>query len=142
MFLIIGLFLITINLFSQSKLTQEQITERNYREVISSLVADTIVLDKLPMYPDGIQGVYSHFSKNLIYPKKSRSAGIEGKVILKFIVEKNGTINEIEIKQGATPELDAEAIRVLKKLEIWEPGYKEGKPVRVSFIVPITFKLK
>ena len=100
------------------KLTPKQITERNYQEVIGDLTnsTDTISPDKYAMYPDGIKGVLNHISKNLTYPRNAASKGIQGKVILRFVVEKDGTIGKIKVIQSVDPELDAEAIRVVKKI--------------------------
>jgi TonB family protein len=140
-FLTIGLLIITLCVFGQSKLTPKQIVKRNYQEVIGRQDAftDTIVPEKFPMYPDGVQGIFDDLSKNMSYPQGAWSSGIEGTVILRFVVEEDGTIKEIEILKGVDPELDAEAIRVMKKLRTWVPGYFNGRPVRSSYILPIIF---
>jgi len=137
-----GLLIITISGFSQSKLTPKQISKRNYQEVIGDLTnsVDTIIPDKYAMYPDGIKGIHNHILRNLTYPPNALNRGVQGKVILRFIVEKDGRIKEIEVIQSIDPELDSEAIRVLKKLKIWEPGYKDGKPVKVEYRFPFNFK--
>ena len=142
-FFTIGLLMISISVFSQSKLNSRQITKRNYQEVIGDYInsTDTIVPDKYAMYPDGMQGVINHVSKNLNYPRNALSKRIQGSVILKFVVEKDGSIKEIEILQSADQELNTEAIRVLKKLKTWVPGYKDEKPVRVSYTFPFNFRL-
>ncbi|MCL2291303.1 MAG: energy transducer TonB [Bacteroidetes bacterium] len=159
--LTIGLLVITICVFSQSKLTPKQIAKRNYQEVVADRIIyrdtiepdkyltyllrdriafiDTIVPDKFPMYPGGVQGILDDLSKNMFYPQDAASLGIEGTVILQFVVEEDGTIREIEILKGVDPKLDAEAIRVIKKLDIWVPGHLNGKPVRLSYVQPIIF---
>jgi len=128
---------------SQSKLTEKQILERNYQEVIGELKCDTITPpDKFAMYPNGLQGIFNHIAKHTRYPQKARLNEIEGTVILRFVVEKDGSVKEIEVVQSVDKELDAEAIRVLKKLETWVPGYKNGEPVRVEYRQPFRFRLK
>jgi len=139
----IGL-LFTLSSYGQSKLTQKQIEKRYYQEVIPdySNTKDTIRPDKYPMYPSGMPGIWKDIICNLTYPQNAFNNGIQGKVILKFIVEKNGYIQNIEVFQSAEPDLDAAAIRVIEKLKTWVPGYKDGKPVRVPYLIPISFKLK
>jgi len=142
-FLIIGFLMISISVFCQSKLTPKQIIKGNYQEVVydRTIYPDTIVPDKFPMYPGGMQGIFDDLSKNMSYPQSASSLGIEGTVVLQFVVVEDGTIKEIEILKGVDPELDAEAIRVLKKLRTWVPGYFNGKPVRTFYILPITFHI-
>ena len=143
-FLTIGLLMITISVFGQSKLTPKQISKGNYQEIIGDLTnsKDTIVPDKYAMYPNGIKGILRHISRYLTYPPKAAAKGIQGTVMLGFVVEKDGTINEIELIQGIDLELNAEAIRVLKKLKTWIPAYRDGKPVRVAYTLPFNFKLE
>lgn len=138
-----GLLIITITGFSQSKLTPKQISNRNYKEVIRHRPSstDTITPDKYPMYPDGIKGINDHISRTMTYPLDALIRGVQGIVILSFIVEKDGTIKEIEVLQSIDPELDSEAIRVLKNLKIWEPGYKDGKPVKVKYQLAFNFNI-
>lgn len=139
----IGL-LFTLSSYGQSKLTQKQIEKRNYQEVNVNFMIyrDTIKPDKYPMYPDGFNGMMADILFNLKYPQNSYRNGIQGKVLVKFIVEKNGYIQKIEVLQSAEPELDAAAVRVLEKLKTWVPGYKDGKPVRVAYLFPFSFGLR
>ena len=128
---------------NQNKLTPKQISKRNYQEVISDTVnlPDTIVFDNYPMYPGGEEGIHKHIAKKIIYPRNAEIKGIQGRVILGFIVEKDGKIRHVWIEQSVDPELDAEAIRVLKTLKIWVPGYVDGVPVRVRYSFPFSFRL-
>lgn len=130
-------------IFGQSPLTPKQIDKANYLEVhgFSDFENDTLKPDKFPMYPNGQDGLGKDISKSIKYPRAARDKGIQGKVILAFIVEKNGTIEQTEIIESANPDLDAEAIRVVKNLKAWLPGMKNGEPVAVSFVYPITFRL-
>lgn len=130
-------------LFGQSNLSPKQIEKANYLEVhgFSDFENDTLKPDKFPMYPNGQDGLIKDVSKSIKYPAAARKEGIQGKVILAFIVEKNGTIEKTEIIESANPDLDAEAIRVIKNLKTWLPGMKNGEPVSVPFVYPITFQL-
>ena len=81
-------------------------------------------------------------SRNLKYPKLALKKRITGRVLLNFEVEKDGSLTEFKVLKSASPLLDEEAVRVLSLSPKWKPGYKRGKPVRVSYTVPITFQLQ
>jgi len=100
------LIMITNSVFSQSKLTTKQIRNRNYQEVIGpkSQSTDTVIPDQYPMYPNGMKGMLKHISKHLIYPPNAYKKGIQGIVILKFLIEKDGRIKEIEVVKNVNPE--------------------------------------
>lgn len=97
----------------------------------------------MPEFPGGQDALFKFISKNLTYPKAAAKNEIQGRVIVQFIVEKDGTIGNIRIYKGISPELDKEAIRVfsLPTMPKWKPGTSDGEPVRVRYSVPITFKL-
>ena len=78
---------------------------------------------------------------NLKYPKDAKAAHIDGTVKVKFVVGSNGGVQEVEVLQGAFPSLDAEAVRVIKSSPKWKPGVKDGKPVRVTYTLPVIFVL-
>jgi TonB family protein len=86
--------------------------------------------------------LYTYLSKNINYPASARELGISGKVIAAFVVEKDGSISNIEVLRKAGNDFDTEAIRVIKSMPAWKPGKQNGKPVRVRFTLPITFALK
>ena len=85
---------------------------------------------------------YKFFSQNIKYPTAASKAGIQGKVIVEFLVEKDGSIADITVKQGVNPELDAEAVRVVGLMPKWKPGEQRGEPVSVRYTMPIAFSLK
>ncbi|OFX18483.1 MAG: hypothetical protein A2041_13550 [Bacteroidetes bacterium GWA2_31_9b] len=137
---------LTISGFAQSKLTPKQIEKRNYQEVIGhrsnpKSANDTIIPDTYAMYPNGVKGLHEHVANYLKYPPKALENGIQGRVILKFIIEKDGSLTNIEVFQSVDPILDAEAIRVLKTLKQWVPGYVKGSPIRIEYDFPFNFKL-
>ena len=78
---------------------------------------------------------------HLKYPKDAKAAHIDGTVRVKFVIGTNGGVQEVEVEKGVFPSLDAEAVRVVKSSPKWKPGIKDGKPVRVSYTLPVIFVL-
>ena len=99
-----------------------------------------MVADQMPVFNGDLSG---YISAHIQYPEKARDAGQEGRVGIKFVVNKTGKIEKVEvIKSSGTPALDREAVRVVKGMPNWKPGKMKGKPVSVYFQLPITFKLE
>ena len=107
----------------------------------SVIISDYNELDKLPEFPGGIEALMSFISQNLSYPALAVQNGWQGRVTLSFIVEKDGSISDIKEEMSPHSVLTEEAIRVVKMLPQWEPGYANGQPVRVRFLIPLTFRL-
>ena len=99
------------------------------------------VVEQMPEYPGGIQALFEYLSQNVKYPSDAENQKVEGRVIATFIVETDGTINNVEVVKPVFPSLDAEAIRVLSGMPKWTPGKQSGKEVRVKYTVPINFNL-
>ncbi len=93
------------------------------------------------MYPGGINGIEKMVSKNVKYPEEARRLRISGKVILSYIIDKDGYVRQVNVIQSADSILDNEAIRVVRLMQRWIPGYKNGKPVQVRYKIPIVFRL-
>lgn len=110
-------------------------TEKNEDEVFAEV-------DEMPEYPGGSMGLRQFIAQSVKYPVEAQKKGTQGKVYVNFIVEKDGSIGMAKIARGVSPELDAEALRVVKLLNNWVPGKQKGKPVRVSYTVPINFALQ
>ena len=98
-------------------------------------------VDKKPEFPGGYPALYKFIADHLKYPESAKMKRIQGKVLVKFIVGKQGEVENPEIVKGITPDIDAEAIRVVKSLPKWIPGSHKGKNVRVSSTVSVNFKL-
>jgi protein TonB len=98
--------------------------------------------EKLPEFPGGKNELRQYLSKEIKYPKKSRKEDVEGRVLVYYIVNENGTISDIKIAQGVNDELDKEAIRVVKNMPNWEPGMQDGEAVKIGFYLPILFRLE
>jgi TonB family protein len=92
-------------------------------------------------YPGGMSAMLKFILKNLKYPQAARRMGVEGKVWVTFIVEKDGSISNIKISKGVNADLDREAIRIVSLFPNWSPGMQNGHPVRSQFVLPIPFKL-
>ena len=117
------------------------------------------VVEQMPEFPGGDEAMFKYLSDNLSYPKNAREAGIQGRVMIGFVVEADGRITEVKTirfvptidnKENTKPvtltmvlqkELEDEAIRVIKAMPKWTPGKQRGKNVRVAYQLPITFTL-
>ncbi|SHO59655.1 energy transducer TonB [Algoriphagus zhangzhouensis] len=120
---------LTIGL-SQISLAQETIKANEVQE-----------LDKIPQFKGGMDGLITYLSTNLKYPEAAKEKGIEGTVAVKFVVELDGSVSNVEILRGIGAGCDQEALRVIKESKDWTPGEKDGKKVRTEMRLPINFKL-
>ncbi|WP_162428077.1 energy transducer TonB [Pontibacter pudoricolor] len=93
----------------------------------------------MPKYKGGEQQLMRHLSRNLKYPKSAHQRGVGGVVMVAFVISETGVIKDIEVVQSVDPELDAEAVRVVKTLPNWEPALVEGKPEDMAFTLPLRF---
>ena len=100
------------------------------------------VVEEMPQYPGGPQALFEFLSQNVQYPKEAAKAGIQGRVIVTFVVEKDGSICESKVVKSVDPSLDAEALRVINAMPNWKPGKQNGKEVRVKYTVPVAFMLQ
>ena len=99
------------------------------------------VVEVMPQYPGGQIAMLKYIMKNIKYPKQIMEEGIQGRVTVSFIVEKDGRVSNVRLLRSVQPSLDKEAIRVVKSMPKWTPGKHNGKPVRVRFNLPVMFKL-
>jgi len=101
-----------------------------------------VVVEEMPMFPGGEPALLAFISEHTQYPEVAKENNIQGKVIVRFCVTSKGGVDKVEILKSVDPELDKEAIRVVKTLPAFKPGKQGGKPVPVWFMVPINFTLK
>ena len=94
-----------------------------------------------PEFPGGIPALFEWLGKEIKYPEEAKNAKQEGKIFARFVIQSDGTIGNVEILKGISPALDAEAIRVIKKMPTWKPGKQNGKPVNVFYNMPLVFSL-
>ena len=100
------------------------------------------VVEQMPEYPGGMRAGLEFMARNLGYPTKAREAGKQGRVIVQFVVRKDGSLSDFKVLRPVDPWLDAEAIRVISTMPKWKPGIQDGKPVSVKFTLPVTFMLE
>lgn len=100
------------------------------------------VVEQMPSFPGGDQKLHEFIKKNLRYPKECADSGIQGRVIIAFIVERNGKLSNIRVVKSVNPALDKEALRIVNLMPNWIPGKQNGRTVRVKFLIPITFRPK
>ncbi len=102
------------------------------------------IIEDQPVPPGGIEGLYGFIAKNLTYPDVARKKKIQGRVVVEFVVQEDGSIdkNSVRAMESVHTSLDEEAIRVIRLCPNWTPGMQDGKPVRVTMAVPIAFKMK
>ena len=93
-------------------------------------------------FPGGMVALNSFLSRNIIYPTIAQENGIQGRVTCSFVVNQDGSIVDIQVLRGLDPSLDREAMRVIGTMPKWNPGKQRGKPVRVRFTLPVTFRLQ
>lgn len=98
--------------------------------------------ETMPSFPGGQEALFEFLSKNVKYPAIAQKNGIEGRVIVEFVVAKDGKIEKVKVaRTGGDPSLDKEAVRVIKSMPRWTPGKRRGEPVRVKYTVPVNFRL-
>lgn len=98
-------------------------------------------VETLPEYPGGMTAMMDFMGKNVKYPEEAQKEKIEGRVVVKFVVEADGRIGDATVVKGVHPSLDKEAVRVVKSMPKWIPGKVDGKPVACYFNIPVSFKL-
>lgn len=100
-----------------------------------------IAVEKQAEFPGGLEVMTKWISNNINYPQTALANNIQGRVIVKFVVEKDGSIGDVRVVKGIDTDLDNEAVRVIKKMPRWTPGKNDGYPVRSYFTTPVSFKL-
>lgn len=99
------------------------------------------IVEEMPQYPGGEQALLKYVSDNITYPQEAKDKEIQGRVFVSFVIEKDGSVNELKVMRGIGGGCDEEAVRVIKGMPKWKPGKMKGEPVRVSYLMPINFKL-
>lgn len=99
------------------------------------------IIEEPPSFPGGQAAMMTYLARNIKYPPTAMKNKIEGRVILQFVVRADGSISDTHVMRSISPELDAEAVRVIANMPKWNPGKQDGKPVNVKFTIPVSFKL-
>ena len=100
------------------------------------------VVEQMPMYPGGYGALMGYLRDNIHYPTVAAENGVQGRVVVGFVVERDGSITDVKILRGVDPSLDREAMRVVKNMPKWTPGKQNGSAVRVKYQVPVSFRLQ
>lgn len=114
---------------------EEEVEEESEQQIFT-------VVEKQPEFPGGTAELFKYLSKAIKYPVIAQENGIQGRVVCSFVVNRDGSIVDIQVMRGVDPSLDKEAIRVISEMPKWKPGEQRGKPVRVRFILPVQFRLQ
>ena len=99
------------------------------------------IVEKMPEFPGGEKALLDYISENIVYPQSAKDKNISGRVFVSFVIKKDGSVSDVKVMRGIDEECDAEAIRVVKSMPKWKPGMDDGKPVKVSYMLPVNFKL-
>ncbi|HHT33838.1 MAG: energy transducer TonB [Proteiniphilum sp.] len=110
---------------------QEEVTEEIF-----------VVVENQPEFPGGNAAMMKFLGDNIKYPVIAQENGIQGRVICNFVVEKDGSITDVQVVRGVDPSLDREAVRVIQQMPRWKPGKQRGQAVRVRFTLPVVFRLQ
>lgn len=113
-------------------------TSQNYYDESDPVYID---VEQKPEFPGGDKELFKYVQATIKYPTEAYEQKIEGRVIVQFVVEKDGSISDVKVVRKIHPLLDAEAVRVIENMPKWEPGTQRGKIVRVRYILPISFKI-
>ena len=127
MFLMAGCFLMTAN-------AQKTVVSQTNQKVF-----DTV--EQMPEYPGGMQAMIEFLQANMKYPEDAAKQKVEGRVMVQFVVETDGSVSDVHVAKQVFPSLDAEAIRVVQAMPRWTPGKDKGKVVRVKYNLPIVFRM-
>ena len=122
------------------RVSSDTMANEDLRDGAQYITYDEVELK--PSFPNGLTALTQLLNENIKYPAEAAKDGVEGRVIVEFVVEKDGSINNVRVVQSVDPLLDKEAVRVVKRMPKWIPGKQNGVVVRVKYSIPITFNLE
>ncbi len=125
----------------QNEVIEEYVAPEIEEEEIVEAEIFTIV-EEMPDFPGGMAKLAEYLAKNIKYPQMARESGIQGRVFVNFVVEPDGSVSNVNVMRSLGGGCDEEAMRVVKSMPKWKPGKQRGKAVRVSYILPVNFKLQ
>ncbi|NMD00437.1 MAG: energy transducer TonB [Bacteroidales bacterium] len=121
--------------------TQIQAPIEVQQEEENEEIVNFYVIEEKPEFPGGEAAMFQWIAKNVKYPEIAKENGVQGKVFVQFVIGKEGKVTDVQVVRGVDPSLDKEAVRIIQSMPAWKPGKQRGKPVKVSFQLPINFKL-
>jgi len=125
----------------QTKTEQSENAEMNQEKEVATSDQVYKVVETMPEFPGGTSELYKYLGENIKYPESAKKEGIQGRVFISFVVNKDGSISDVKKLRGVSEELDKEAMRVIKNMPKWKPGEQRGEKVKVEYALPINFKL-
>ena len=125
----------------QNEVIEEYVAPEVEEEEIEEAEIFTVV-EEMPEFPGGMAKLAEYLAKNIKYPQLARESGIQGRVFINFVVENDGSVTNVKVMRSLGGGCDEEAVRVVKSMPKWKPGKQRGKPVRVSYNLPVNFKLQ
>ena len=99
------------------------------------------MVEEMPEYPGGMEALMKYLTTNVKYPKDAVKQKIQGRVMVTFIVDTDGSITDVKVVKAVFPSIDKESVRVVKNMPKWKPGKKDGRPVKVKYTLPLAFHL-
>ena len=96
----------------------------------------------MPVFPGGIQALVTYLKDNVKYPQEMAEKKIQGRVVVSFIIDKEGNVTDVKVAYSVSKQFDEEAMRVIRAMPKWVPGKQNGKNVNVRYNIPVSFKLK
>lgn len=126
---------------NRDRVVKEVVEEKPVEKPKDEGPVSMAMVEQKPSFPGGDAAMYKWLNDNIIYPAAASEEGVQGKVTVQFIVEKDGSISHVKVVRGKHPALDAEAARVIRKMPRWTPGRNNGQPVRVTYHLPVQFRL-
>lgn len=129
----------------------EGVNDLNKVEVKEQVIAEPVVddepvsiamVEQKPSFPGGEAAMYTWLSNNIVYPPAASEEGVQGRVVVEFVVGKDGSITNARVVRNRHPALDREALRVIQAMPRWIPGRNNGQPVKVTYTLPVTFRLQ
>lgn len=129
---------------SDAPIAEEVILEEKIQPVVEDDDPNKVYnfVEQMPEFPGGINELTAFIGKNLKYPEDARKKKYEGSVYVSLVVNKEGNITHVNVIKGISTTCDAEAVRVIKAMPNWKPGYQNGKKVNTRFVLPINFKIQ
>jgi protein TonB len=110
------------------------------RDIQPTLMGD--VVEQMPSFPGGPQALLNYLSEHINYPEGYEETCVQGRVVITFVVEKDGSLSDITVLKSLEKAFDEEALRAVKSMPSWIPGMQDGEPIRVKYAVPVNFRLK
>ncbi len=124
------------------QVVREQVIQETKPKEVEDKVYNIAMVEQKPEFPGGEAAMYKWLSDHINYPVAAAEEGVQGRVVVEFVVSKTGNVENVRVLRGRHPALDKEATRLVKSMPKWQPGRNNGQPVKVTYTLPITFKLQ